>query len=104
MDLRLPRAQLVIFLDLPRSTYFPSAVWRSLRSRGRQRPDIGPGCVERFDPAFFRDWVWTYPSRGRPKAIALMAALPLGVRGLTFTSRRAVRRLIATLPGSLDGA
>ena len=39
LDLRLPRAQAVIWLDLPRYIYFPRAVWRSLRNYGRDRDD-----------------------------------------------------------------
>src|SRR5215475_4191315 len=30
LDLRLPRAQAVIWLDLPRFVYFPRALWRSI--------------------------------------------------------------------------
>jgi adenylate kinase family enzyme len=61
LDLRLPRAEAVIWLDLPRYVYFPRAVWRMIRNYGRERGDLGPGCPERFEPLFFRDWVRTYP-------------------------------------------
>src|SRR5262245_28982958 len=40
LDLRLPRAEAIIWLDLPRYIYFPRSVWRSIRHYGRQREDI----------------------------------------------------------------
>lgn len=100
MDLRLPRAQLVIWLDLPRGTYFVHALLRTVRYYGRVRPDLGPGNPERLDLAFFRDWVWTYPAR-RARDVELMATLPGGTRGLTLRTRRQMRQLVAGLPDSL---
>jgi adenylate kinase family enzyme len=94
VDLRLPRADMLIWLDIPRRVYFPRAVWRMLKNYGRERGDIGPGCPERFDLAFFRDWVWTYPTRGRPKQIGLMADLPAHVRGVTLRSSEDVAALL----------
>ncbi len=101
VDLRLPRADVLIWLDLPRRVYFSAAVWRMLKNYGRERGDIGPGCPERFDIAFFRDWVWTYPTRGRPKQLALMRAMPPHVSSLTLRSRREVAQLMKGLPHSL---
>ena len=95
MHVRLQRAEAVIWLDLPRRVYFARALWRSVKGFGRDRPDIGN--KERFDPAFFTDWVWTYPKR-RHAHLALMADLPHGVLGITLRSRRDVRRLIDSMP------
>lgn len=100
MDVRLPRAELVIWLDLPRRVYFPQALLRTVRHYGRVRPDLAPGCPERLDWAFFRDWVWTYPAR-RATDAKLMAQLPPGTRGITLSSRRQMRQLVAGLPASL---
>jgi adenylate kinase family enzyme len=100
-DLRLPRADTIVFLDLPRHVYFPRTVWRMLKNYGRERGDIGPGCPERFDLAFFRDWVWTYPVRGRPKTVALMASLPPHLHGITLSSRGEVEQFLSDLPTSL---
>jgi adenylate kinase family enzyme len=100
-DLRLPRADTIVFLDLPRRVYFPRTIWRMLKNYGRERGDIGPGCPERFDLAFFRDWVWTYPVRGRPKAVQFMASLPPHVHGITLSTNAAVARFVADLPASL---
>jgi adenylate kinase family enzyme len=49
LDLRLPRAEAVIWLDLPRSVCFLCCVWRAIRNYGRERSAVGPGCPERFE-------------------------------------------------------
>ncbi|MGJ4948651.1 topology modulation protein [Bradyrhizobium sp. HKCCYLS20291] len=100
LDLRLPRAEVVIWLDLPRRIYFPRAVWWTLRGYGRPRADVGEGNPERFDWSFFRNWVWTYPSR-RPGQAKLMAQLPPGLHGITLRSPADVRKFVAGLPQSL---
>ncbi len=102
LDLRLQRADTAIWLDLPRSVYFPRALWRSIKNYGRERDDVGIGNRERFEFAFFRDWVWTYPTRARAKQAALMAALPADVHGMTLRTRAEVTNFITGLPGSLD--
>ncbi len=101
LDLRVPRAEAIIWLDLPRRVYFARAMWRSIMGLGRLRPDVGAGNRERFDAAFFRDWVWTYPERARPKTLALMRDLPAGVRGITLQSPADVARFVDDLPGAL---
>lgn len=102
-DLRVARADAVIWLDLPRHVYFPRAVWRMIRNYGRERGDVGPGCPERFDLSFFRDWVWTYPVRGRPRDVARMESLPAHVKAVVLHSRAEVRQFVAGLPASLAG-
>src|SRR3546814_6402750 len=47
-DLRLPRAELVIWLRLPRWRCLLGVVKRGIRHFGRTRPDMAPGCNERF--------------------------------------------------------
>jgi adenylate kinase family enzyme len=103
LDLRLPRAQAVIWLDLPRYVYFARCVWRTIRNYGRERGDIGPGCPERFDLSFFKDWVWTYPTRSRDQHAKLMADLPAGIRGIILRSPGEVARFANGLPCSLGG-
>ena len=53
LERRLPRADTVVLLDYP----IVLCLWRLLarirKWRGRTRPDMTPGCEERFDLAFF---------------------------------------------------
>lgn len=101
LDLRLSRAHAVIWLDLSRYIYFPRAVWRCLKHYGRAREDIGPGCPERIDLPFLKDWVWTYPTRARPEHAKIMAGLPASVRGITLRSRAEVATFASDLPHAL---
>jgi adenylate kinase family enzyme len=102
LDLRLARAEAVIWLDLPRYVYFPRTVWRMIRHYGRERGDVGPGCPERFDLPFLRDWVWAYPTRSRPRHAELMASLPAGIHGIILRSTAEVATFTEGLPHSLD--
>ncbi len=103
LDLRLNRAHAVVWLDLPRGVYFPRAVWRAIKYYGRAREDIGPGCPERIDVPFLKDWVWTYPTRARPEHAKIMSSLPAGVRGIILRSRTDVAQFACDLPRSLGG-
>ena len=100
LDFRLPRSEAVIWL--PRYVYFPRTVWRTIRNYGWERDDVGPGCRERFDLAIFRDWVWTYPARSRPRHAQLLANLPPGFHGIILRSPAEVAKFIRNLPRSLD--
>jgi adenylate kinase family enzyme len=100
IDLRLSRAHAVIWLDVPRYIYFPRAVWRAIKHYGRAREDVGPGCPERIDVSFLKDWVWSYPAR-RSEHAKIMATLPAGTRGIVLRSRAEVARFASDLPASL---
>lgn len=65
-DLRLPRAQLVIWLDTPRTACFRRVIVRSVLNR--PRADMPVGCSEKLDRAFltFLKFVWTFDRDYRP--------------------------------------
>jgi len=104
LDLRLARAEAVIWLDLPRYVYFPRTVWRMIRNYGRERGDVGPGCPERFELSFFRDWVWTYSTRSRARHAKLVASLPAGTHGIFLRSAAEVKKFTNDLPRSLGSS
>lgn len=66
-DLRLPRAELVIWLGTPRVTCLARVLLRSVRNR--PRPDRADGCEERFDRAYlaFLHYVWTFERDTAPR-------------------------------------
>jgi adenylate kinase family enzyme len=102
-DLRLPRADAVIWLDFPRYIYFPRVLWRAIGNYGEPRDDLGPGCPERIDLPFWQ-WVWTYPARTRPEHALIMAGLPPGVHSVILKSPAEVAEFVADLPHSLTAA
>jgi adenylate kinase family enzyme len=65
-DLRLPRADLVIWLNTPRAACLRRVVLRSVLNR--PRPDLPAGCTERLDAEFlsFLRYVWNFDRDIRP--------------------------------------
>lgn len=96
MTQRAARADLIIFLDMPRLMRVRRVIWRSLRHWGRSRPDMGAGCPERIDLDFVFGWVWTFDRTHRPHYLARLEDWRWqGRRVLHLRGRRAVRRFLA---------
>ena len=99
--IRVPRAQVIVWLDLPRAVYFPRVVWRILKGYGRVRADIAPGCPERFDWQFLSKWVWTYPTRSRPRTLAMLEEMRGKMPVIVLRTPQEVRAFVGGLPGTL---
>lgn len=93
MDLRLPRAETIIFLDFPRWLCLLRVLRRWLTYYGDTRPDMPHGCPERVDFAFLR-WIWDYPQRSRPYTVALLQSLANEKEIIWLQSPGAVRQLL----------
>jgi adenylate kinase family enzyme len=89
MPRRAELAEAIVFLDLPRWLCLLRVLRRAVLGYGRSRPDVAPGCPERFDWAFLK-WIWDYPVRSRPKTLVLLKAFPRAT--VVLNSARAVRR------------
>jgi adenylate kinase family enzyme len=72
LDLRLPRADTVVWFDYPRRVALPRVLWRVAKTYGRVREDLAPGCPEKIDWEFLR-YVWEFPSKERPRVVAMLA-------------------------------
>ncbi|MEW2501773.1 DNA topology modulation protein FlaR [Amycolatopsis sp. NPDC047767] len=70
-DLRLPLADTVVFLDVPRTTSLRRVLLRHLRERGRDTQ--APGCVSKLDGEFVK-WIWNWPRTHRSRLLASVAA------------------------------
>jgi adenylate kinase family enzyme len=82
LDLRIPRADLIVLCNVDRVVCLQRAVIRMLKARAGAslysiapnisralnyaRPDMAPGCQEKFDWEFY-NWIWHYPVRALPK-------------------------------------
>jgi adenylate kinase family enzyme len=102
-DLRLPRAEAVVWLDLPRRVYLARMFVRTFGNLGRVRPDLGQDCPERFDWKFVK-WVWNYRGRSRDKTVATLDRVRSEKRVVILRSPAEVRAFEARLPGSIVGA
>jgi adenylate kinase family enzyme len=74
-DLRLPRADTVIYIEQPDWLCLYRVIWRWLTAFGRARPDLAPGCRERFDPTFML-WVWNFRRQTQPRVMEAVSRYP----------------------------
>jgi len=93
-ELRRARADTIVWFDLPRWVCMLSIIHRSAASYGKVRPEMAPGCPEKFDWEFWR-YVWTYRATQRPKLLAYFSALRADQRLETFTARAQVVEFLA---------
>ena len=67
-DLRMPRADTVVFLNRPTWLCLWRVIKRTIQYRGQVRPGSAPGCKERFDGPFL-NYVMMYNKTRRPKIL-----------------------------------
>ncbi|MGE0725377.1 MAG: topology modulation protein [Alphaproteobacteria bacterium] len=103
LDLRLPRADLLVEVDLPRWRCILRALRRVVRYHGRNRPDLAPGCPEKFDPAFLR-YIWRYRRDTWPKMAAGIAAHGPHVPRVRLAGDRAMAAFVEGLPNNPHAA
>ncbi|MCY1395396.1 hypothetical protein D9M71_103410 [compost metagenome] len=103
-DLRLPRADLIIWLDTPRLTCFARVILRSIMNR--PRPDLAAGCAEKLDRAFltFLNFVWNFDRGYRPGIEATRLAISPQTPTMHLQGSRQVAAFLDSLPTSLDAA
>ncbi len=92
LDLRLARADTLIFLDLAMPVCLTRVLRRTIADYGRNRAELPPGCPERFDWQFLK-YVWNYRRSHRPKMLDIAG----NFRGnaIVLTSPAAVDTLVA---------
>ncbi len=97
-DLRLPRADLILWLDTPRTTCLRRELVRSLLDR--PRPDKPLGCKEKLDREFlnFLNYCWNYDRVSRPGIEAARLAVAPQVPVVHLRSTRQVAEFLMALP------
>ena len=96
LPLRLPRADTVIWIDLPRWLCMARLLWRMVSTCGRVRDDMGPGCPERFDREFLR-YSWRYDRVAGPRIRQALATLDPSQTLVILRAPRAVRAFLRNL-------
>lgn len=100
---RLPRADLIVVIEQPRRVCMRRVLWRSLTQWGRSRPDMAPGCPERFDVVFLR-YVWNYRRNSAPKIDALLEQAAPAAPIVRLRSDAEIARFLDSLPSPLTPA
>ncbi len=95
LDLRLKRADLVIFLDYKRFVCIKGVIKRSLNKKEHKRIDQASGCTEKFDLDFIK-WVWKFPKEYRPEIIKTLDEHP-NVEKIIFKNRKESKKFLESL-------
>lgn len=97
-DLRLPRADLVIWLDTPRLTCLARVILRGLMNR--PRPDLPCGCREQLDKAFlgFLKFVWQFDHGYRQGIESVRLKTDPQVPTVHLRGKRQIAAFLARLP------
>ncbi|MEC5320572.1 hypothetical protein VSX61_16775 [Brenneria populi subsp. brevivirga] len=101
-DLRLPNADLIIWLDTPRLVCMKRVVLRSLRNK--PRPDLPEGCAEKIDAEFaaFLRYVWRFDRDERPAIETARRAQGLNVPVIHLRGPAQVDKFVAALASGHD--
>jgi adenylate kinase family enzyme len=78
-DVRMPRAETIIWLDFPRRLCLARIFWRMTRDYGRTREGMADGCPERIDLKFLH-YAWTFNKVHRPRILAALERYALHAR------------------------
>jgi adenylate kinase family enzyme len=107
IDRRIRAADTVLFLDYSRVLCLGRVLRRWWRHRGRQRPDLPEGCLEKIDAEFLL-WIWNYRRRSRPRIVDALDRFGEGRRIETLSNPAEARALLEALseraPLGRDGA
>ncbi|MFK0088690.1 AAA family ATPase [Pseudomonas sp. NPDC090755] len=97
-DLRLPRADLVIWLDTGRLTCLTRVIVRNLVNR--PRPDLPADCPEKLDREFltFLSYVWHFDRTSRPSLEAARLAIAPQVPVVHLRGARQIGAFLKALP------
>ena len=93
---RLARCDTILYLDFNRWQCLWGMFQRVIRNYGRVRPDMGPGCPERFDPEFVK-WIWNFNRENRVRNYT-WPAQARHARTLVLKNRKEVNAFLASLP------
>ena len=76
LEYRIQKADMIIFLDIPRYICFWRIFKRTINYYGKETPSSAKDCPERINWKFFRflKWVWDFKKRYPPKIMALLNA------------------------------
>ena len=95
IELRLQRADAVVFLDYNRWVCLYGVLKRWLMNWGKTRPDMPEGCPEAIDFAFLK-FVWQFPKKSRVGIVEKIARQQ-DIKQITIKNRRALRRFLAKI-------
>jgi adenylate kinase family enzyme len=97
LNVRIPAADTVIFLDFPRLVCVYRIFKRLMLYRKGTRPDMAEGCGEKFDWEFTK-FVWNYKTRSKPKVEALLKRFENEKTIVRLKSKSEVEKFLSNIP------
>lgn len=88
-DLRMPRANLVVWIRVPRRTAVAGVARRVLANYGAVRIDMAEGCPEQLPDLAFLKYIWTFERRVAPRIAAGIDLHAPDVPVVTLCARKA---------------
>ncbi|AJS61499.1 DNA topology modulation protein [Paenibacillus sp. IHBB 10380] len=96
MDIRIKKADLIIFLDMPRFLCIYRIIKRRIMYHKKTRPDMNEECPEKLDWEFIK-WVWNYRRRSRMNTIKKLDQIKEHQQVIIVKTRKQVNELIERL-------
>lgn len=93
MDMRISRADLIIFLDMPRFLCIYRIIKRRMMYHKKSRPDMNQECEEKLDWEFMK-WVWNYRKRSRVNTIKKLEEIKGHKEVVILRTRKEVEEFI----------
>lgn len=94
MDVRLEKADTLIFLDFPTWVCFYRVIKRTLQYYQQTRPDMAPGCKERFSLGFLA-YVLHFRQVKRPKIMERLSKIPAGINVYILKNNKEVQLFLS---------
>jgi len=99
MPIRLPRAQLVIWMRPSRWVSLFGVYRRVLHSYGKVRPDMADGCPEQLPDWEFLRYIWNFEKVHAPRILNMFEHHAPDIPVLQLKSREQALQLLALSPG-----
>ena len=101
LDLRLPRADAVVWFDFPRHVCLRRVLKRVVTTYGHVRADMAPGCPEQLPDLEFLRWIWNFNRIERPQIAVSLALHGPHLSPVIFRRDRDVRAFLDTIGDSV---
>lgn len=96
LDIRIGRADVIVFLDMPRWLCMYRIVKRRIQYHGRTRPDLNKDCPEKLDIGFLK-WVWDYRKRNRVKTLEKLKQVKQHQKVVIIRNKKQLEELVEQL-------
>ena len=95
LDMRLPRADTIIYLDYSRMKALKGVIKRYFKYKNKHRDSIAEGCTEKIDKEFLK-WIWRFKKDAKPKIMEKIKNYP-NANLLIFKNRHQLNKYLKSL-------